>query len=291
MDLRQLQTFVAAAETMNFTRTAGRLGRTQANVTQQIQQLEKKLRTRLFERLGKSVALTDAGRLFLPRARQILSQVRDAEAAMEKAAGAITIGAAESLCIYRVPRILQAYRAAHPEVQITVKMLDCNQYLSSLNDNNADIVFALGDKLSSREHVVVAACREPIAVCSSPEHELAAKKRIRSGDFDKQALLLTGEGCQYREAFLDTLRAGGVLPRIAMETGSVHAIKQAAIHNLGICALPLVAVADALDSGSLVRLAYRGVRRDMMTQVLHHRDKWLSPALAGLLETLGETGL
>lgn len=291
MDLRQLQTFVAAAETLNFTRTARKLGRTQANVTQQVQQLEKSLRTRLFERLGKGIALTDAGLLLLPRARHILAQVRDTASAIEKTAGALTIGAAESLCISRLPRILQAYRAAHPDVLLTITLLDCNAYLNSLDSNSVDIVFALGERLASKEHVAVATVKEPLAVCVSPNHELAAKKRIRYGDFAGQALLLTEEGCHYRGAFLDTLRAGSVLPRFAMEASSVHAIKQAAIYNLGVCALPHVAVADALDSGALVRLPYRGGRNNLVTQVLRRRDKWLSPALAGLLATLADTGL
>src|ERR1700733_3421719 len=106
MEIRQLIIFQTLARTLNFTRTATTLNYVQSNVTAQIQNLETELGVRLFDRLGKRVALTDAGQSLLPYVEHVLESVdalRNSVTTKQDPVGTLTISAPETLCTYRLP--------------------------------------------------------------------------------------------------------------------------------------------------------------------------------------------
>src|SRR5258708_32366229 len=118
MELRQLGTFRLIACTLSFNRTAQILNYVQSSVTTQIQVLEEELGVRLFDRLGKRVALTDAGMRFLPYAERILAlseEARQAVADEEVPTGSLTITASETLCTYRLPAPLRQFHDRFPQ--------------------------------------------------------------------------------------------------------------------------------------------------------------------------------
>src|SRR5437667_9141173 len=120
MELRQLTTFRMVATTLSFSRAAQILNYVQSSVTTQIQVLEEELGVRLFDRLGKRVALTDAGKRFLPYAEKILSlseEARQAVADEEVPTGSLTISASETLCTYRLPALLRQFHDRFPQVK------------------------------------------------------------------------------------------------------------------------------------------------------------------------------
>src|SRR5215210_5308545 len=117
MELRQLETFRAVAGPLSFTRAAVTLGYAQSSVTAQIQALEAELGVALFDRLGRRVALTEAGQRLLEYADRLLSLADEARAAVAEGAepaGTLTVGAPETVLTYRLPRVLQRYRATFP---------------------------------------------------------------------------------------------------------------------------------------------------------------------------------
>lgn len=286
MDPKQLHTFITAGTLLHFSRAAERLGYTQANVTLHIQQLEKEFGGRLFERLGKTVTLTQLGKTLMPHARAVLKSLDDARAAMASAAGSLTIGSAESLCLYRLPAVLERFRARHPEVRLAVRLLDCAEYLPSLADGSVDVLFALGEELACDWCTVAEAQQEPVSVFARPDHSLARRKRLAARDFDRQPFLLTGDGCRYRGIFLNHLAARYARPEAMMETNSIPAIKRAAALGVGLCVLPDIAVAQELREGTLTRLAFGEIEWGLYSQVAYHRNKWLSPALQGFLDMI-----
>src|SRR5215472_2311176 len=121
MELRQLSMFKMLATTLSFTRTASALGYVQSNITTQIQALEEELGTPLVDRLGKQIALTDAGQRFLPYAEQILTLVEEGRmivAGTGEPMGTLTMSAPESLCTYRLPQLLSAFQSRYPQVRL-----------------------------------------------------------------------------------------------------------------------------------------------------------------------------
>ena len=121
MEVRQLQIFRTLAEELNFTRTAEKVHTVQSNVTAQIKALEEELGTPLFDRFGRRVTLTDAGRNFLPFASQALAAMDQGQRAIQTGAdpsGPLRIGAPESILTYRLPEVLRAFRRHFPHVEL-----------------------------------------------------------------------------------------------------------------------------------------------------------------------------
>lgn len=287
MDFRQLQAFMTVRETMNFTKAAERLGYAQSSVTAQIQQLESELDVRLFERMGKSIALTDAGVRLVPYAMEILrlsGTMKAAVAGGGAPSGMLTIGSSESLSISRLPPIFKEYRRLYPAVELGLKLLCCGDFLTSLAKSDIDVAFAIGTRLETAQTTEIAVLPEPILVLAPPGHPMARQAVVTEKDFENEALLLTGPGCYYGGAFLDRITRQGIQIKIVLQTDSVQVIKQAAMSGLGLCVLPAVAVTEEVSAGRLVPLRFDTEDFHIVSQLLIHKDKWLSPALRAFLE-------
>src|SRR5215469_1063903 len=121
MEVRQLQIFRTLAEELNFTRTAERVHTVQSNVTSQIKALEEELGVPLFDRLGRRVALTDAGRRFQPFAEQALASMEQGHRSVQSGSepsGPLRISAPESILTYRLPQVLRIFRKRFPNVEL-----------------------------------------------------------------------------------------------------------------------------------------------------------------------------
>ncbi len=142
MDIRQLRVFLAAAETGSISRAAARLRVAQPSVSQQIHRLERELGTPLFDRLSRGVALTDAGRALLPRARAILDAVREArdalDADVERGVGRFAVGAIPTMAPYLLPPVLAALRDEFPAAHLTVREDLTESLVELLIDNRLD---------------------------------------------------------------------------------------------------------------------------------------------------------
>lgn len=287
MDFRQLKAFLAVSDSLNFTRAAEQLGYAQSSITSQIQQLETELNVKLFERIGKTVMLTHAGKRLLPYAVKILQLSKDLKDDVSNSAnpsGTLTIGTSESLSISRLPVILKKYRRLFPEVSINLKLLDCPDFLPCLSNNMIDVAFAIGNKIESEYIVEEIDLIEPICVLAYPDHPLTVKQKVTSQDFENETLLLTNIGCCYRGVFLDLLTENNIAPKIALETGSIQAIKQSALSGLGICVLPKISVKEEIASGKLLPINLNIKDWGIVSQIIYHKDKWLSPALSAFLQ-------
>lgn len=286
MDLKQLNTFLEVSKSLNFTRAAEQLGYAQSSVTAQIQQLEIELGAILFERIGKKVILTDSGRKVLPYVSQILQlsgSMKDAASSSEFPKGNLSIGTAESLSIYRLPKILEEYRKLYPDVNLELKLMNCEEFLPALSNGIIDVAFSIGDQINSKYIVETVQLQERIRVISSPDPPFRKKKMVRPEDFDGKAIILTGKGCCYRGAFMKKLSKENIVPRIVLETDSIQVIKQAAVSGLGACVLPEVAVAEELEAGKLELVDFDTSDFNIVSQMFYHRDKYISSALSEFL--------
>lgn len=291
MELRQLNTFRSVARELNFTRAAEALSYAQSSVTAQVQSLEEELGVPLFERLGKRVTLTEAGRRLLSYADRILHLADEARAAVphvQEPAGTLIIGAAESLCAYRLPPVLALLRERYPQVRVIFRP-DCTLNLArSLGDGQLDLAFILQEP-SDPEHLVVEQLLpEEMVLLAYPRHPLAALDEVVAQDLAGQTLLKTEAGCCYRLQLERMLAEAEVQADTSMEFASVEAIKQCVIAGMGISLLPRVTVAAELEQGQLVALPWAGPRFRVVTHVAWHKDKWVSPAMRAFLEVTRE---
>lgn len=286
MDFKQLSTFIMISKLQSFTQAADTLGYAQSTVTTQIKLLENELGVKLFERIGKNISLTHEGKRFLSYAEQLIrlsSEAKNAVLSDETPSGSLTIGAAESLCVIRLPEILKEYRKLYPQVEVSLKFGSCADFRHLLCDNVIDVAFSLGTRMVSEDFVTEIEFSEPMMLLTAPGHPLINKEKVFPCDIEKEPLILTETGCSYRAVFENILSKYNIKPNTVLETGSVQAIKQFTMSGLGITLLPKVAVEDELSQGRLVPLNWIGPDFGIVTQVLYHKDKWLSPALKAFL--------
>lgn len=287
MDFKQLNAFLAISRLQSFTKAAEALGYAQSSVTTQIKMLESELDVKLFERIGKNVTLTHEGKKLLPYAKKMLKLSNDIKNTVfnrETPSGTLTIGASESLCVLRLPEILKEYKKLYPEVEISLKFGSCADFRYFLTDNIIDVAFSLGVRIDSDEFISEVEIPEPMLFLAYPDHPLVNKKLILPKDIENEPLILTETGCSYRAELENILANCDVKPNVALETGSVQAIKQFTMSGLGITLLPKVAVEDEINSGKLISLNWSGPKFGIISQVLYHKDKWISPALREFLK-------
>ena len=282
MDFKQLNAFLTISKLQSFTKAADALGYAQSTITTQIKLLECELDVKLFERIGKTTTLTHEGKKLLPYAKQILKLSTDIKSTVSnenKPTGTLTIGAAESLCVLRLPEILKEYKHLYPDVDVSLKFGSCADFRHYLSENLIDVAFSLGVKIDSDEFISDVELKEPMLLLAYPGHDLINKREIFPTDIKDESLILTETGCSYRAAFERILKDNGIKPNNTLETGSVQAIKQFTMSGLGITFLPEIAVKDEVKAGKLIPLNWAGPDLNIISQVIYHKDKWISPAL------------
>lgn len=294
MELRQLNAFITIVKLRSFSKAALQLGYAQSSITSQIQLLEQELNVRLFERLGHTIALTHEGKKLLPIAQQMLKLSNDAKNVagnQDKPSGPLIIGAVESLCVTRLPKLLKEYRSRYPDVEILIKFGTKAEFLRSLKENTIDIAFFVDQEITNSDFITVLQTPETMALMCSPEHGFARRENVYPEDLSGEPLILTESCCGYRALFDTILSQFNIKPRSVIETSNVQAIKQLILSGMGITFLPQTAVEEELQQKRLVRLNWMGPEFLIFTQVLYHKTKWMSAALKAFIELMNEIKL
>jgi DNA-binding transcriptional LysR family regulator len=289
MEVRQLQIFRVLAEELNFTRTAERVHTVQSNVTAQIKALEEELGVPLFDRLGRRVTLTDAGRRFQPFAEQALTAMEQGERAIRNGAepsGPLRISAPESILTYRLPPVLRNFRRRFPHVDVTFRPHLDDTLAFELETGKLDLVINMCDAPSNPAHKSVRFHTERIFLLGDPSHPLTRRRTVKPADLAGQTLLLTEAGCGYRAKLDRVLALQNIRPGNITEFSSVEAIKQCICAGMGLALLPAIVVSRELRQNQFKALHWDGPKLDIATHVLWHRDKWVSPAMAAFLELI-----
>lgn len=288
MENKQLITFMVAAETLNFTQTAKMLNFAQSSVTAQIKSLEAELGTPLFERLGKRLILTEAGRKFLLYAEKMIKLNEEAKMAIAQdgeLSGTLIIGAQESQCTYRLPGILKEFKDRYPNVKLMFKPAHSDDLArEQLMNGMLDVAFIMDISKPEEALTIKPLIQEDIKLVAAPSHPLASKSEIYLKDIEQETLLLTETGCSYRTLLENSCHSAKVYPINKFEFGSIEAIKQCVIAGIGIAALPTMVVEQDIKQGRIVELKWENNIPPIFTHIAWHKDKWMSPPLAGFIE-------
>lgn len=194
MELRHLRYFVAVAEEENVTRAARRLHLSQPPLTRQIQELEDELGVSLFERTGRSIRLTTAGRRFLREARAVLARVERAVAVMRDAATGpvtlLTIGYAPSPTLRFLPQLLLRLRREHPQVRTVLRDLATDAMLEGVRRGELDAAFVVQAGTDAiRDLRFRPLVREEVVVAVAPDHPDAGKPSFSPAEIAQRPLV------------------------------------------------------------------------------------------------------
>jgi DNA-binding transcriptional LysR family regulator len=291
MEVRQLQIFCTLAAELNFTRTAELVHTVQSNVTAQIKALEEELGTPLFDRLGRRVLITEAGRRFQPFAERALEAMERGLSAVQTGSapsGPLRIGAPESVLTYRLPQVLHAYRKRFPHVELMFKPYSDMSICAMLESGQFDMAISMSDAEPAANIKSMKLRTERVFLLSDASHPLASQRSVKPEDLHGQMMLLTEAGCGYREKLDRVLAMRNVRPGNVTEFSSVEAIKQCVIAGMGLALLPAIVVSRELRQRQIQALHWAGPTLDIATRVLWHKDKWVSPAMAAFQSLMQE---
>lgn len=291
MEIRNLRAFVKVAELNSFSRAAEYLGYSQSAVTVQIRQLEEELGQPLLERIGKQVKVTEAGERFLPRAVEVLDALRAAEESVkapEEVLGRICLGTAESLLISVLPPLMMEFCRRFPQVELSTRTALVEDLFQMLRQNELDLLYFLDRKTDFPEWVKAGEWREPVVFVTSAAHPLAKVRKIHLEQLLREPFLLTEKGVSYRYAMEQMLAAVEMEIHPFLETGNTDIITRMLLKNRGISFLPLFVVESWIQSGQLAVLDVDCPEIEMWSQLVYHRNKWLTPQTERFMEMLVE---
>ena len=289
MDLRGLQIFIEVAELNSFTRAGERLGYSQPTVSFQIRQLEQELGVPLFDRIGHTVCLTDAGREALDYAQRICNLSREMVGSGRQEGevrGIIRLGMADSLCDPLIARNFGSFRQQHPGIDLHIYDAGTEELFRMLDHNEVDMICTMDSRVFDTSYVT--AEEEPIRArfVVSPENPLAARQKVSLEQLLDQPFLLTEKGMSYRRLLDEQLAARSLEVRPVLETARADLICELAAQNRGISFLPDYVTEAAVREGRLKRLEIPGFAVTVWKQILYRRDKWLSPQMKAMLASL-----
>jgi DNA-binding transcriptional LysR family regulator len=247
--LRHLKTFLAAAETLSFTRAAQRVHLSQPSVTEQIQALEDSLGRQLFVRNNNRLALTDAGRQLAVRARDLLAMaedtlrsVRDGE---DAPAETIAIAAPQTLCARMVAPAVAELADSHPGARIAIHETNSKATVQAVVEGTADLGLLHGWPAADAPVQARLLARDTPVVVVPRVHALGECANVSASMLAGLPLVATSAGCTYR-AYLDALlQSASSRATIRAEADTVPSLLQLVAAGVGVAVLPRMAVLPA----------------------------------------------
>ncbi|MFL6537015.1 MAG: LysR family transcriptional regulator [Chthoniobacterales bacterium] len=241
MEIHQLRYFVAVAEEESFSRAAEREHVSQPSLSQQILKLEAELNQQLFDRLPRSVVLTEAGRCLLDYARQILTGIAEARrcvAALEQdVAGGLAVGAIPSVALYVLPNLIQCFQERYPKVTFELFEDTTDKLAQGLEDGTLDLVLASsGDEPPALERHSLG--EEPLLMLLPEKHRLARRKSIKWSDLASEKFLLLHERHSLARKVRQLLVENHLNPEVVLQGAQLVTIASMVAAGMGVTVVP-----------------------------------------------------
>ena len=286
MEFRNIATFLRVAATRNFSKAAEQLGYSQSTVTIQIQQLEKELGTQLFERIGKQVNLTEQGEAFIFHANEIMRVTNTAKTFATDAdipTGSLRIGSVESLCTAILPELLLQFHNFCPQVETIIRTATTEELIDMTKCNDIDLFFTLDKKVYGSEWVRAVQQEEDIVFVTASSHSFTDGEKVDLQAIIKEPFILTEKGGSYRYELEALLAAQEMEIRPVLEIGNTETIIHLLEEGMGVSFLPLFSVEKAIKQGSLSRIQTDIPTIQMCSQLLYHKNKWVTPQMQAFI--------
>ncbi|HRC73439.1 MAG TPA: LysR family transcriptional regulator [Candidatus Competibacter sp.] len=285
MDIASLHAFVTIADNGSFSSAADRLHVTQPAVSKRVATLEEELKVRLFDRLGRTVRLTEAGSVLLPRARRILAEVDDSRRALRNLsgiiAGSLRLATSHHIGLHRLPPVLRIFTARHPQVRLDMRFLDSEVACAVMLRGEVELAIVTLPPNVEAPLESLPLWSDPLVIVAARTHPLAQLPTIAPSQLAGYPAILPSEATFTRRIFEKELNRAGVSISVAFATNYLETIKMMVAVGLGWSVLPR----NMLD-GELVEIPIIGLSLERMLGVVRHTGHTLSNAARALLKIL-----
>jgi DNA-binding transcriptional LysR family regulator len=294
MEIRQLRYFLASVRHGSLKEAAREHFVTQPAISIQLKKLEVEVGETLYIRRGRRIVPTEAGRLLIERAEDVLQRIDALQTAMREFKGLehgfLRLGNIDAASIYVLPAVFRAFHRRYPGVEIHVVVGDTDSLVTALEA--AAIELAIATLPLSRENLeVIPFYTDPMVLVVSPRHPLAKSRRNRRRALDTVAdtgLITYPAHSTTRRLIESTFIENGHTLRPSMEMSSPEAIKRLTEAGLGASILPAKVVADEVRRGTLVTIPTGSVRFSRQLGIVYKQPRRLSPPATVFLQMMLE---
>lgn len=286
MDIRNIQTFIRAAELGSFTKVADEMQYVQSTVSMQIQQLERELGYPLFDRIGKRVSLTALGEEFLNYAYKITQAMEEASSLnknAEEMCGTLRVGVLESLLFGNMLQLLPGFKNTYKNLNLQLKMGQTTDLLQQLKQNQLDMVYLSAGLNADPDLRCHYKRKEQLVFISSPDHPLAKGEKISVKELLAYDFVVTEHSgvCYGRLRELAARHNENL--KACVEVDSTIAIASLVQKDMALAFLPKYSVQRQLKEKSLHVVDVDVEPQIYYSQILCHKRRWVSPFMEALI--------
>lgn len=284
MDINTLKAFVAVAETNSFSMAAERVFLTQSAVSKRIAALESELGVKLFDRIGKTTSLNEAGRKLLPRANNMLQEMEDIRRSISNLSGDVTgnltMAISHHIGLHRIPPILRKFRQQHPNVHFDIRFLGSESACHTVAQGKLELGIVTLPTEPPSNLAITKLWHDPLQFVVSDEHPLAQLEQPTLEDLIKHQALLPGVGTFTRNVLEQALAPQELKIDIAISTNYLETLKTMTSTGLGWSLLPEI----MLQNSNLQIISIEGLNLFRTLGVVTHSSRTLSNAANAMLE-------
>ncbi|MFJ9499738.1 LysR family transcriptional regulator [Brevibacillus centrosporus] len=286
MELRQLEYFMAVCEEMHFSRASEKLCTTQSNLSQQIKLLENELGVPLFDRMGKRIALTDAGKVLLDQSRHVFSHIayaRDAIAEMkDMQGGSITIGVLPGDADLLFNALLVQFHQTYPKLSLSV--IETTKIIEQVVAGTIDIGVTTTPSPDER-FTVVPLFHEEFALAVRSDHPLAEKGKVAFEQLRDMKMVMFPPDHQVRQLIGHYCLQAGFRLQPHIETTTLSSLLSLVEQGIGACVLPRLLL-ESLGKKEIAVVSLVNPTPSQDICIVYRSDKYVGFAARAFMDTL-----
>ena len=289
MNTKSLLTFKTILETGSFQKAADKLSYTQSTVTFQMKQLEEELAIKLFEKIGRKMELTQAGKDILPYIDTILQgveQINNYGKSLSEITGSLKLAIPDSILIYTMQPFIQAFLHEAPNIQLVINSLQSGEVNQSVMDGTSDIGINCEKEYYPDTIIHKKAGTYKILLVASPFVNNNLLDFITPHQRKPFSLICNEPDGYYQLEMNKYFAEKDIVLNPPMKVQSIEAVKRCVMNNLGIAVVPSYSVTEELKNGSLKLIKTELDEKFFNSIYLYHKNKWISPQMKLALNLL-----
>jgi len=282
MTLEQLRIFAAVAKREHVTQAARDLNLTQSAVSAAVSALEAGYATKLFDRVGRRIELTEAGRVFLVEAEAVLARAAAAETVLADLAGlkrgSLALAASQTVANYWLPALMHRYRKSHPGIAVRLMIGNTQQVATMVHEGLADLGFVEG-AVDNPALSMTPFAEDEMVLVAAADYPRKRKGALKPADLKAMRWVVRESGSGTRAVFESAMAGFGLNLAdldIVLEMPSNEAVCVAVEDGAGAAMLSKLVVGASLKSGALIALNLALPKRQFT--LLRHKERYLTQA-------------
>ena len=285
MEFAALKAFVAVAETGSFSVAAERLFLTQPAVSKRIAALESELDTRLFDRIGRTVTLTEAGVALLPRAQSMLVELKDSIRAVsslsDEVRGTLRFATSHHIGLHRLPPTLKHYTQAYPQVRLDIRFMDSEAACVAVEHGDLELGIVTLPPAPSSNLTTEVIWQDPLGIVVSRSHPLTGKADVTLGELAQHVAVLPSSNTYTRQIAEQAFSRLGLELEVTFSTNYLETIKMLVSVGIGWSLLP-----NTMLDKHICMLSVEELSLQRSLGIVYHRERTLSNAARALISEL-----